>query len=646
MSGYEIGVRALDVAQKAIEIIGTNIANVATEGSHRQSPNIEPVEISAARQASIGGSRISSISRNIDMLLESQILGQRPVDGQVSQELLTLRSIEQSLGTLESDGLLGAMGRFFDSLRQLASQPDSQAMQEQAAWAADSLASEFRRLGEVLEDLKSQICQEAETCIAQVNSLNSQVAAMNGQIQTLVGRGDDANLMRDRRDQAIMELAELVDVQLEGQNPQTGVGSVVAWGTPLVVRRTATELEVGITEGGKLGVSVKDASFYQTDVRGGRLGGLLALRNEIVPEILEGLDALAAGIVSGINRIHFQGVGAAGSFTELTGWPVSDQALSDWLGQVPAGSELHVRVIDLNTQSVTRYSVPIDGADTIADVAAGLDALSELRATATGSQLRIEAESGYRFDFLPALAAEPKTSTIPGSPQPAISGIYTGQSNETYTCTVLDTGDVGVASSLRIQIENGAGQTVRTLSVGQGYAAGDRLEVDQGIYVSMPARSLIAGEQFTVEALASSDATGLLAACGINTLFSGNSARTMAVRAEILANPSRFATAMGSDMADNLAVGQMAELESEPMDSLNGTSPTGFHQQLLTGVGQRVMIRQARKDSLTSMMQQLENQRSQFCGVDIKEQPNCWSSNACTRRWPTTSPPSIAQYSP
>lgn len=100
------------------------------------------------------------VLRSMDMLLESELLRQQPLYGQASQELATLGSIEAALDNVDAKGLVQAINDFFGSLTELASQPDSQALREQVVWAADSMARQFRNLGNFFEDLQGQLVIE------------------------------------------------------------------------------------------------------------------------------------------------------------------------------------------------------------------------------------------------------------------------------------------------------------------------------------------------------------------------------------------------------------------------------------------------------------------------------------------------------
>ena len=269
---FSIGLSGLQVAQRAIELIGTNISNVSTEGYHRQNALIEPFETDRASGVPIGGARVKGYQRAIDTLLEKQILTQNPQLSQLSQEIMTLRGVESSFGSLDTEGLGSELTKFFGALRELSGNPTSQSLREQAVWAADSLASTFRHIGGTLNDLDRQALTGAQSVIAEVNALAVEIAELNGEIQTVSLAGGNPNLMADKRDQAVLDLAELVEVDTVVRDDGTGVVDILIWGTPLVVTDHAVEMEVGALSDGKLGLSVKDASSHDSDIRGGKLG--------------------------------------------------------------------------------------------------------------------------------------------------------------------------------------------------------------------------------------------------------------------------------------------------------------------------------------------------------------------------------------
>ena len=105
MANYTIGLSGLNAAYVAMDAIGNNIANAATEGYHRQT--VEFVPASSVQSAGVtvgGGVEVASLRRMVDDLLESEITRQQSVYGQVNQELSTLSSVETSFGEFSDSG--------------------------------------------------------------------------------------------------------------------------------------------------------------------------------------------------------------------------------------------------------------------------------------------------------------------------------------------------------------------------------------------------------------------------------------------------------------------------------------------------------------------------------------------------------------
>ncbi|MHC4500299.1 MAG: flagellar hook-associated protein FlgK, partial [Planctomycetota bacterium] len=553
MQSYSIGLSGLNAAQKALEIIANNIANAATEGYHRQKIELTPSYMSEVGSALVGGGvDVTSITRMIDSLLDREILHQQSSLAQVSQELTMLRTVENAFGEISTGGLSTAMDEFFNALRDLGAHPTEIIWQRQAVTAAETMAGQFRTLADFLTTLETQIGLVAENVIESVNTLTSQIAELNNDIQRMQVSGGNANNLRDQRDQCIAELSELIGVETLARD--YGVVDVTAGGISVVTGASVNELEVGLDENGNLGISVADAYDYRTDVGGGKIGALLLLKNDTLADIRDDLDDLAGAIIQQINQYHVQGVGSEGSFTQLTGWPMTSENLADFDPPVTDG-KIYIRVTNTSTGAVTRHEINIDAStDSLTSIATAISAITGLSASVSSSKLTISADADYEFDFLPAVLPEPEAADIDfnGSLDPTVtvSGIYTGSSNDTFTFTVSGTGDVG-NGTLSLTVTNGASETVATLNIGSGYAAGDKLDVGNGVRISLSTGDLVDGDSFSIDAFADTDTSGVLAAVGINTFFSGSSAMDIAVCSDIATTPGRVATALGADMTDN-----------------------------------------------------------------------------------------------
>jgi flagellar hook-associated protein 1 FlgK len=622
MDGYNIGISGINAAQKALEIIGNNIANAATEGYHRQRIDLTPAYSSLTGSDLFGGGvDIAAVTRLIDHLLQEETLLQQSASEQVSQELTTLSTVESAFGELsDNEGLNAAIDGFFNALQDLCSHPTDITWQNQAVTAAETMTAQFRFLGEFLATSENQIALEAKNTVEQINTLVGEIAELNGNIERQEVSGRQANNLKDQRDQSISELSKLVGI--ETLSREYGIVDVSIAGIPVVSRTSSLQLELGSKENGVLGLGVAGESNYNMNVQGGQLGGLLSLKNEIISGIQDDLDTLARAIIQVVNQYHVQGVGSEGSFTEATGWSMTSENLADFVPPVSDGN-IYIRVTNTSTGEVTRTTVAVDtSTDSLTTLAYKIAAVPGLSASAFDSRLHIEADTGYEFDFLPCVLPSPTATDFTGATSPpavSISGIYSGTENQTYTFTVSGTGSVS-NGTLQILVTDGDGDTVTTLDVGAGYPAGDTLDLGNGISIALGAGDLVDGNTFEVDLFTETDTSGILAAAGINTFFSGNNAMNMAVCEEITNTPGRIATALGADGMDNTNALRLQDLRDHALNDLNSMTPGEFYRQLATDIGQQVSVKQIRQNGIEAMIQNLANQENEISGVDVNDE--------------------------
>ncbi len=642
MAGYEIGISGLHAAQKALDIIGNNIANAATEGYHRQEIDLRPADESYTNGQMVGqGVESAGVRRLVNEILESELLRQSSSLADIEKRLSTLRTIENAFGELSSEGLSTALDNFFASFNDLSLRPDDVNLQSSVLSSAETLANHFRSLGTVISNIEEMVYNEAASTVERINLLASQIARMNTEVYAQEMRGNNANNTMDQRDMLIAELSELIGIRTVVRD--TGMVDIAASDISLVSGSTATELEAGFVlnqQQYQLGLRPRETQVYDTSISGGVLGGLFKLRNELVDGIKTQLDSLAQTLISQTNQLHAQGVGTNGSFTMLSGWTMIETDVAQMQPPVTDG-QIHIRVTDPAGQ-VVRHTVSVTASSTMSSIAADIVAIPGLdqNTGVNSGRLQIIANSGYSFDFLGGTLSVPNM-TVPdplagagaglGQLPPAIevSGGYTGTVDETYTCTVKTTPPgqthaIGTGT-MELEIQNAAGAVLKTVNIGQGYVAGTSFILDNGVKIRLEANDVSPGylndaEQFTIEALASSDTSGFLAAVGINSFFSGTDADSIAVSDFVRDDGSNIAVSKTVEMTDNLNAGAIAALGDSAQDALGNLSPKEFYRKLVIDLGNEVSVTEMQHDNAQSIHRSLEQQRDEISGVDINDQ--------------------------
>lgn len=118
----------------------------------------------------------------------------------------------------------------------------------------------------------------------------------------------------------------------------------------------------------------------------------------------------------------------------------------------------------------------------------------------------------------------------------------------------------------------------------------------------------------------SQDSSGVLAALGINTFFSGSTARDIAVNQQVIDNSSLLAAAQNGEPADNQTATSIAALESASLSSLNGGNLKQTYESMVNTVATSASAAQTHADAAASIRQTLESQREALSGVSLDEE--------------------------
>lgn len=305
--------------QLAIEVTGQNIANVQTEGYSRQEVNFEATNPRNFNLGQIGtGVRVAGIERSHDEFLFSQILGEGDTLGRFQVRKDVFEQLELLLSENNGRSLNGSLSSFFNGLQDVASNLTGLPERSSLLAEAQNLSSVFNNLGESLFQIQQNLDSAISVEVAKINSLTQEVAALNKAIHANEPTTFSANDLRDKRDQKVKELSELIDLNfVDEQDGQ--ISLTLDDGTPLVLQSNVFTLTTSINGNNKslLNVGILDTAGNRTDVTssltGGTIKDFLEMRDVEVEGLMDKLDRLAAGFIQEFNEIHQQGFGIDGS---------------------------------------------------------------------------------------------------------------------------------------------------------------------------------------------------------------------------------------------------------------------------------------------------------------------------------------------
>ena len=118
----------------------------------------------------------------------------------------------------------------------------------------------------------------------------------------------------------------------------------------------------------------------------------------------------------------------------------------------------------------------------------------------------------------------------------------------------------------------------------------------------------------------SDDSSGVLAALGINTFFTGSGAGDIGVNPTVTANPGKVAAATEHVQGDNRAALALANLRNAALDALGGLSLTETWNRHIADFAVRLGQTSEAAEADTLVRESLEAQQQSFSGVNSDEE--------------------------
>lgn len=319
-SALNIGATAIITAGAQLNTTGNNTANANTEGYSRQKVNSKALNVNTSSRYSTGnGVDIASINRTVnDYCVKLQRTASN-ASNYYDELQGSYSTLETYMGELSDNDLSSLLNNFWSAMSNLSGDVTDDALRQQVLTTAQALSTGFNAIDSDLITLQTDINSEVKQNVATINTLTTQIATLNGQIVDAEAGGSSANTLRDTRDQLILQLSDIVDVnvQIDGL---TGSLNVYNGNNPLVYRDQANELDIEIKW--EDGLQYYMPAFVKNGVNieseQGTLGAQMQMRDEIIPSYRAELDTLSANMIWQVNRITSQGTGLVG-FSSLTG---------------------------------------------------------------------------------------------------------------------------------------------------------------------------------------------------------------------------------------------------------------------------------------------------------------------------------------
>jgi len=313
-------VSGLIAFQNALAVTSNNVANVDTPGYSEETPvfTAEPGESTGVGYFGAGVD-ISSVTRNYSELLATQMRTSQSSYSNFNTYATTAAQVDNMLSDTNT-GLSTQLQSFSNSLQTLANSPTLAASGTAVISAAQSLTQSVQGYASQLTSIDQNVEGQITSNIQEINTLASNIATVNGQIAQVSGSGQPPNSLLDQRDSLIDTLSQYVSVNTATQsdgsldvfigNGQSLVsGSTAQTLTAIPNQYNPTQFDVGLTTAGSSGAPLDITGA----ISGGSLGGLIAVRSQVIDPTLNSLGQISVGIADTVNQQQAAGLTQSGT---------------------------------------------------------------------------------------------------------------------------------------------------------------------------------------------------------------------------------------------------------------------------------------------------------------------------------------------
>lgn len=421
-STLQIANSSLIASQIGLQVASNNLANAATPGYTRQIAMLQALRGRATDPNMIGaGVAVAQVRRQIDQALQERLWSGVSDQNSAVQKLTVFNQLESILNEGTNYDTSSQLSSFFNSWSEATTLLDTQST---LVNQGKTLTGFIRSMRSELMGQRRQIEDQIDSQTGQANALLQEVADINRTIaQREIGQAQ-ASALRDRRDQIVTELSQLMDISVN-ENPE-GLYDIFVGSTPIVLGTRNRGLEIQReTINGLVTVTprLKD-NGAPLNVQSGSLGGLLQSRAGAIDATIEKIDKLAAQLIFEVNKLHSTGTNATGlSASSATlaiasadrTRPISDPNNATFanlpFSASTGGFFVEVRNestgtsdrvwIEIDADGINSAGLPGTANDTTPeDIRAALNAIDGLTATFTpDGRLDIQASSGFTFSF-------------------------------------------------------------------------------------------------------------------------------------------------------------------------------------------------------------------------------------------------------
>ena len=310
---YDIANAGIRANSELLQTTSKNIANVNTEGYVR-----ERTEFTTMIDNQVGR---GETYRLLNEFAQKQ-LNRDTSSKTFFDQFVTEASRVDRLFSEESNSLSTSINSFFNNVQESLNQPSSSVARSLVMTDAQSLIDQMERLSGIVADQQTVVNDQLEIFSEEANDLIQTISELNTKIASVDGTSQESgsSSLYNERDKAIRDLSELIDIEtVDGPNGSKQV--YMGTGQALVMQHGAfnlfsltgdpdpnfKELHLDTNDGKAISLEL------DTDKLKGKIGGLLAFRDDILVPAQNQLGQMGLTLADAFNQQNHLGMDGDGN---------------------------------------------------------------------------------------------------------------------------------------------------------------------------------------------------------------------------------------------------------------------------------------------------------------------------------------------
>lgn len=263
--GLETARRGMFTQQGALHTTGHNIANASTPGYTRQRVNFtqtEPYPGAGLNMPQLPGQvgtgvAAGSVQRVRESFLDVQYRGENNKLGYWETRAESYTKMEEIMNEPSDSGLSATMDQFWQSLQDLAVNPNNPGARSVVRQRAVAVTETFNYLSSSLTGIRADLKNEISITEKEINSLAEQINNLNNQIADVEPHGLLPNDLYDERDRLVDQLSSLVNIKVDYS---------MSGGKPSTLAEGKANITILDAKGSSLGQLVNGTGFNKLTV--------------------------------------------------------------------------------------------------------------------------------------------------------------------------------------------------------------------------------------------------------------------------------------------------------------------------------------------------------------------------------------------